>query len=363
MRMKNWLLPVLLASMTVLSSCTLLPEEEPIRTAPIVNDYTRPIYVQAPVERGDLTLTEKVTCVYVPVQTEELSFAIGGKIVDKVYAQVGDTVQKGDLLAQLQMEDLDEQIAAVERSISELKLRQTYLEELYTLDLVRHEINTDHLSTQEQQEALEALEQDYSVRRQELADQLVLAQLRIEALRKDLSEHQIRAPFTGTVTYVREFDEGTASKFGERVITLADSTMSLFRADTPHWALFEVGTEYEITVNKEVYTVVVTDEEALGLPVPEKTEGKKAYVYFLLKEKGLMFEDGNYGTIQLILDHREDVLHVATSSIQKSGENKLVFYLDENGLKTYKQVETGLVVGKRTEVTSGLTEGELIIVD
>jgi len=65
----------------------------------------------------------------VPLKTENLSFALGGEVVDKVFVHVGDTVEEGRLLAQLELNGLDEGIAQAEINIEEYRLRLTVLEQ------------------------------------------------------------------------------------------------------------------------------------------------------------------------------------------------------------------------------------------
>ena len=57
-----------------LSACSLMPEEEVYRSAPVTKDYEAAPYQFAAVVRGDMELTEKISLNYVPVQTEKLAF-------------------------------------------------------------------------------------------------------------------------------------------------------------------------------------------------------------------------------------------------------------------------------------------------
>ena len=362
MRRKAMLLSAVLLAAMALSGCSLLPEEEEIRTAPLLRDYEREEYEMALVERGDLTLVEKVTCKYVPVQTEALSFALGGEYVDRMMVQVGDSVEEGQLLGQLQLGDLEERVSAAKGAIEELELRSAYVEELYQIELRRHALDSEGMDVQARRDSLDALEKDFAARRRQLEDALELQQMTLEALEKSLDERQIRAPFSGTVTYVRKYKEGDMCSFGDNAVTLVDSTMSLFRAETKYWDRFHEGDEFEIMVKKVPYVIVVASEEALGLPEQKKETGSQAYVYFVLKEASFELSDGDYGTIELIRDQRLDVLHVPSKAVLNAGDRQLVYYQREDGMKGYKEVETGITVNRRTEILSGLSEGESIIV-
>lgn len=352
---------VLLAAMS-LSACSLLPQEEEVRTAPLLRDYEREEYTTALVERGDLTLIEKVTCKYVPVQTVSLSFALGGEYVDRMMVQVGDSVEQGQLLGQLQLGDLEERVAAAQSAIEELQLRSDYVEEMYQIELRRNAIDGETMDAQACRERQDALEEDFEARRKDVENALELQRMTLEALERSLDERQIRAPFSGTITYVRRYKDGDMSAFGDSAVTLVDSTMSLFRAETKYWDRFHEGDEYEILVNKVPYVIVVASEESLGLPAREKEPDKQAYVYFVLKEASFELSDGDYGTIELIRDQRLNVLHVPSNAVLNAGDKQLVYYQREDGMKGYKEVETGITVNRRTEIISGLSEGESIIV-
>lgn len=358
---KHLRLLALLGCASLLTSCALLPEEEAVRTAPILRDYEQETYETTTVQRGDLVRTERVSAKYVPVQKQSLSFALVDEYVDHMLVKAGDAVTEGQILGQLELGDLEEQIASVEGDESELQLRLSYLEQEYSLALRRHEIEAEGLNREAVAEALEALEEDFAARRQSLQDQLSLKAISLEGLRAELEKRLIRAPFSGTVTFVKDYEEGRRTGASEIAVTIADSTVTLFRAETKNWSVFREGDLYEIEVDKELCELEVVSEETLGIPVTEKVEGKKGYVYFRLVQPNPGLEEGDYGSIDVELERRVDVLHVPSSAIKTAGDMHLVYYQREDGMKGYKEVEVGATIGKRTEIISGLTEGEEII--
>lgn len=362
MRKKYLMLWAILAAVGCLTGCDLLPTEEMPKTAPIIQSYVRPTYPTDTVQRETLISQKAVSCRYVPLQTLGLSFSLAGEYVDETFVQAGDLVQKGQLLAQLRLDNIQERIAQTRDTIEENQLRLAHLTSLEEIALRRCEVETAHLTEMEQQEKRRAVMDDYKDRRANLENTLALNRITLSSLEKELEERQIIAPFDGAVTYVRQFNAGAMSVFGERVITLADATLSLFRAETDLWHYFVPGDEYQIMVGKIPYAAVVAKEEDLGLEVQEKVEGKRAYVYFVLKELSFELEDGDTGKITLTLDTRENVLTVPSNAVTFANGQAIVYYLDENGMKAYKPVEPGVTINKRTEIISGLSEGESIIV-
>lgn len=363
MKGKFLLIPAVLAMGICLSSCGLMPEEEAVRTAPMVKEYKKNVYEFAAVQRSDLSVTERVTCRYVPLKTQNLSFALGGEVVDKVYVQVGDIVEEGQLLAQLELNGLDEDIVQAEIDVEEYRLRLAALEQQQDIQREISAMGWQALTYSERQRASQELESQLELERRKLEDALTVAELNLEELQKQLLKRQIHAPFSGTLTYVREYDEGEKSEFGIRAIVIADSSMSLFRAETDKWSYLNPGDVYQTTVNKKEYTITVADETELGLEAQEKTEGKKAMVYFTLAEPDFTLEEGDFGSIEVLLDFRADTLHLPIKAVKESGDKKLVFYLREDGLRAYKEVETGIENAKRVEILSGVSEGEQIIID
>lgn len=363
MRAKYRLIPVLMLTASLLSSCALLPEEEVPKAAPLIRTYEREAFETAFVQREDLILTQKVSCTYVPVQRETLSFALGGEYVDEVFVQVGDAVQKGDVLAQLRLNNIEERIAQARTQVKEIQLRLSNLDATHELDVRRCEIRNEKATDEVKREALEALEESYTKNRRSIEDSLYLKQVTLSTLEKQLAERQIVAPFDGTVTYTAKFKDGEMSAFGHTVVTVADSTLSLFRGETGYWSNFKPGDEYSIAVSKKAYDAVVVTEEELGIASSEKIEGEKAYVYFKLKEPTFELESGDRGTVELVLDERFDVLSIPQEAVSTAGEQSIVYYQREDGMKAYKTIEVGITVGKRVEVISGLEEGDLVIVD
>lgn len=362
MRRKYLLFSAMLVLTMLLSSCALLPEEEEIRTSPVVREYVQEEYETVVVKRGDLVSTERVSARYVPVQKESLTFQLIDEYVDKMLVQVGEYVEKGQLLGQLRVDDIEERIAAAGSEVKELELRRAYLEEEYALALRRMEITTAQMSRSDAREALLDLEEEFDARRDALNDALEIQRLTLDTLEEDLAKRQIRAPFSGTVTFVREYEDGHRTSYAETAVTVADSTRTMFRGETKNWDKFAVGEKYEITVGSDVHLLEVVDEETLGIAAKEKTPGERGYVYFLLTEPAAGLEDGDSGSVQLELQRLENVLYVPVKAVITAGELSLVYYQNEVGLKAYKEVEVGAKIGQNLEIISGLTEGEEIIV-
>ena len=63
-----------------------------------------------------------------------------------------------------------------------------------------------------------------------------------------------------------------------------------------------------------------------------------------------------------IIEEHNDVLYLPDSAVNKMGDSYIVYYEDENGLKSAKEVTVGLKAENKIEITSGLEFGDAVIV-
>ena len=63
----------------------------------------------------------------------------------------------------------------------------------------------------------------------------------------------------------------------------------------------------------------------------------------------------------MLLDYRDNALVVPAKAVTTVAGQTVVYYVDEDGLRAYKPVETGLAANGMVEILSGLEEGEAII--
>ena len=354
---------VLLSGMLVLSSCGLLPEEETFRTAPVIKTYEKEEFETTYVVRGDMQLTNKITGNYLPMQSESLYFTVGGEFFDDIYVKVGDSVKKGDLLAQLDLSGAQEAIDECTPQIRQLEKQIAALEENRALELDRQKILLGGSSEEALNDALAKTNAQFDAQKQPLEDALTVARIRLSEAQAKLNERQLRAGMDGMVTYVISYEEDERNTASNCVVKISDTSTSLFKAETKYWADLKPGDEYLISANKKEYEAVVVSEAELGLEETEKIEGEKAYVYLQLKEPAFDLKVNTMGTFSVCRDTRENVLMVPEHAVTSQKGNSIVYYQDESGLKAYKQVETGLVADGMVEIVSGVTEGEVIILD
>jgi hypothetical protein len=66
------------------------------------------------------------------------------------------------------------------------------------------------------------------------------------------------------------------------------------------------------------------------------------------------------GTLEIVIAQRKNVLLVPTSAVSGTGTTSYVRVM-MNGSPQYRQVQTGMTTSSYTQITSGLTAGEVVV--
>lgn len=146
--------------------------------------------------------------------------------------------------------------------------------------------------------------------------------------------------------------------------------------------LYRIGNLQRIWVTAEVYEhdapwVEVDQPAQLELTNQglDAIEGKVSYIYPTLNKRsrtltvrlefdnpGVRLKPGMFATVHIQFRRKDDVIAVPTEAILHSGRRQLVFVAHGEGRFEPRQISTGLQGDHRmTEVTAGLSEGELVV--
>ena len=90
-------------------------------------------------------------------------------------------------------------------------------------------------------------------------------------------------------------------------------------------------------------------------------EGTDAKVYFQADRIITDLKVGEHSTITVVMETREKTLAIPVKALTTVGGQTMVYYVDEEGMRACKPVETGIIANGMVEILSGLEEGETII--
>ena len=254
----------------------------------------------------------------------------GGRL-KKIYVQVGDEVEKDEIIAELDSGDLKNQLKAQKIQLKKAELRR---------DQIRANKGDKY----------EKAMSEYDVE---------LAKLACQSMEEELEECELRANMAGHVSYVDyNLREGDYVNAFQSLVRIADPKNLQLQLSGSLISNFRLGMEAQIIVDKRNYqgTVVMTPGD-----VPQDTpENLKEIVRIDLSDPPSDLKMGGNGQVNLVLDRREDTIVVPRNLVRNYMGRKYVLIL-EDGLKKERDVEIGLETSTEVEVVKGLEEGEVII--
>lgn len=313
--------------LTLAAGCSLFPEEEEV-LAPPVKKPPEVVYQWVEVGRG--TIVQEITGYgyFQYVHKQDLAFDYRMGPFKAIYAKKGDIVKKGDLLAELDMDDIKNKI-------------------------------------QQQENALKKLEIDYASAASKNAHTLTLEKISIDIetvkivladLKRDYERGRIIAPIDGEVDYVSaSYKEGDRIDTGWTIVRIADTSSTQLVYDGRYTSSFGVGDLIEVRISDELFSGEITPPPE-DLP-PELAEKAKSKVYIKLKDYNAIVPSGTTANIRKEIARREDVIRIPKSLLRTAGARKYV-NLFVDGLRKEQDVEVGIESVNHIEIISGLKDGD-----
>ena len=321
------------------------------------------------VVRGQIERRLLLTGTINPNADVDVFSKITGKL-EKVYADVGDKVKKGDLLAVIEHKDLSLQL---EQAQANLEVSKATLEQAK----VNYETASDEL------ERMKSLFKDGTVSRQQYDSavskfnnakaQLKLSEAQANSLQtaalnlaKDrLDDSKIAAPISGVIT-LRNFDTGdmvsnSASSQNNAIFKIEDietvhALTNVAEVDLPH---IKAGMDAQITVaafpGETFYGKVSMITPSLN------TVTRTSSVEIEIQNKDNRLKSGFFANIILSVKNVTDALLVPKEALL-SKEGKNIAFVVNGGVSHLRRVETGLRDDRNIQVLNGLKEGEEVII-
>lgn len=357
MKRRVWKAALWAAGLMFLAGCALLPQEEQLPEAPVIQRGAATEFTMTYVQRGDLIDQRRVNVTYKAVREERLAFALGGVRFDKVFVDKGDAVKKGEMLMELEQEALEDEVSAVKARLETLEMQLEQAEQDRELARARYAVELRYMDEEELDQALtmEEVLRGHERRIQSIEDEITVSKKELGVKTSGIRERQLRAGMDGTVTFLRKVRAGDVTKEGETVAVISDSASSLFVAEAAGMETLEAGLEFEVVMGQVRYPCRVVSARDAGAA---KEEGK-AYLRADLPTAELT--DGDQGYLMLEIDRREDVLYVSDKAVKRMNGREFVYVQAENGLRSTVEVVTGYAAGGNLEVVSGLKEGDAVI--
>ena len=315
-----------------------------------------------PVSRQPLIATVKVLGRFVARQSGVLAARIAER-VESVAVQVGDKVERGQVIAKLSDDRLvadrtqaEAQVKAAQADI--IAERANLAKAQQTLGRLNKLKNSNAYRADRMEDAQRDVEALRAALRAAEA-QAAVAQARLDLAAIALQDASITAPYAGVVT-VKHVSEGSYVRLGDPVVTMLNHIELEIEADVPAdrtggltAGTVVAGTLQDGTGMHAVVRAVVPEEN---------TRTRTRAVRFVPQSSDAIARAANQAvTLDVPLDQTREVLTVDKDAVTvQRGEN--IVFIVQDGKAVPRSVRLGESVGNRFEVINGLEDGDLAVV-
>jgi len=331
-------------SLVLTSGCSLLPSEREEEILPEINPPAiakRPEYT---VTTDTLETKVQVMGKLISLDEETMFFTSDNKHLKELYVKTGDVVQAGDLIAEL---DVDELQKSLRNERLSFKREETMMKET-----LRNRDEMDPIEFEEKKIVFEE-------RRQKLAD-----------MEEEISKAQLRAPFSGTIVSV-DVQKGAIIKAYQPIAIVADTSLIVPAAKLTKNELEKIAVGMEAVVSMtnigklkgkvKQLPAPKTDQNNNGNPnennKPERPED------FMIVDIAELPKDVTRGmpiSVEVITKRTENAVVIPPSTLRTIGSRTYVQVIEKD-VKREVDVEVGQQTSTQVEILKGLEPGQKVV--
>lgn len=321
-------------------------------------DSMTPTVAVEKVTREDLSRNVTIPAEFRPYVEVDLHAKVSG-YVDQMNVDFGDKVKAGELLATIEVPELEDELQNAEATEKKAEADCTNANLIYTRLLA---VNKAHPNLVAEQD-LDTAAAHYQMAVAAIAE----AKAKVSEYNTLMAYTRITAPFDGVVTH-RYADPGALIQAGTS-------------SDTQSLPLVRVSDNYRLRLDFPVDQNYVQDVHA-GDPVQVRVEslgGKtfsgtvSRFTYEItdntrtmnteveVPNPNLEIDPGMYCTVDVMVENHTNVLAIPTEAVV-SGETPSVYVVNGDNEIEQRPIQLGLEMPDKYEVLSGLNEGELVVV-
>ncbi len=366
-----------------LTGCFFIPKEEEV-LAPPLKAQVKITYDFTEVAKGTIEQNVHCTGYLVSVQQRDISFENQNGRLKEVHVQLGSKVKKGQLLAELHTDNLENQIKQQEINLKKAQwsydeLKTNEEKDMALLVIQRDKLKrqlafmsslTEAYSQEDIKIAKEQLEEQeihiknttatYEINKKKAEGDIELNRLQLESLKQNLNNSKLISPIDGTVDYIIDAKAGVFIEPYKTVVRVADPHDLQIQFMGEKVSYFELGMKPQIEISGSNFEgLVVATPSNMPEDADEKTRNS---IRIQVNNMPDSFRIGESAEINLVLVKKEDVIVIPKNLLHKVGLRNFVYVLDNNIRKEY-DVELGIESATEVEVIKGISVGQKLIKD
>ncbi len=319
---------------------------------------------------GVQVVEERTLSETVPVFAEVITArdgAVAGRVagtVERLAVRVGDTVQTGDLLVELNRDLLEIRVSQSRAQIAETQAGSaTAQARLTRSELVFDRIKALRETSTFSQGRFDDVQADVLEARSQLAEARAReksAEVRLEEAQYQLDRSEIRAPFSGVVLETSTIP-GAFIQAGTPVVRMIDTSAFEVRANVPsRYAPFlRAGASMKARTDTDAEVTLVV---RTVLPVEDtSTRTRSVLLTSATDTAASLVAVGQSLTVNFPVSEPRSVLSVPKDALVQARGGWTVFVASEDQAQL-RNIALGAPLGDRYEVLDGLQAGDQVVV-
>ncbi|WP_167747077.1 efflux RND transporter periplasmic adaptor subunit [Cohnella luojiensis] len=323
------------ACLSLLAGCSLLPQEEELEKPPMIRAPKISQKPEYPVKRGTLETKVNGSGKLMSEKEENLFFTEDNRRITDVHVKAGDKVEKGQVLAELDTGDTENQILRKEIDMEKA--------ELDLKSAMRDGSEAAEVQLRKQQ-------LDYKLLKEELAE-----------LRSRVDESKLLAPYGGTiVSFTAEV--GNLTKAYDKIGQIADMNSLVVAVQFGSSDLENIVPGMEALISINTAGDQVGAVRRLPVTTSENEEDSlDTYALIDVKKLPAKVQHGTPLSASVIVEKRENVLSIPVAALRKQNGRNYVLVSNADGSKGEVDVEVGVQTATDVEIIKGLKEGQKVV--
>lgn len=319
--------------------------------APVDEGPRATVVTVAAARAGELRDVANASGTVVPSTAADVTIhALEPAVLSELPKQVGDPVEVGDVLARFEVASLNQEIAAAELQLLEAQSRFDRAQS----NLTRQSSLFDRGITPRNAYDASRLEQSAA------ENALALARDRLDAVRAGQSRTSVRAAFSGVVAAVwHEEGDHVRPDPSDPIIRVIDPTRVQVAVHLPVMQLARVAPGQVATVR--AIAGAIDEEAVVASKVPASDPSAPTGEVRLTFSNAATLPLDTPVSVEILLERRPGALTVPPEAIGRDEAGSFVMVAGEDGLAQRRDVRLGLVTPQQVQVTSGLIEGDRVI--
>lgn len=340
-------------ALLIAPGCSLLPKEQVEEVLPTVNPPKLSKKPEYTVKTDTLETKVRGSGKLMATREEEVYFTEDSKRVKDIYVKNGASVKAGQLIAELDVADLESQLKQ--------KRLQSRKDELAMIETLRS-------ADPKAREQIEQAKLDFEMKKEDIAK-----------LEETIAKSKIAAPFDGTVVAVY-MQKGDLAKAYDAVAVIADLSQLTVAATVTADDLKKVTVGMETVV--DINTAGQKKGKVVQLPNPTaaasgqggggfpgqtgKNQQKQRdtidnYLLVQLDDMPTGLSRGTQLSISVITQKKENAMVIPQAALRSAGGRNYVQVVDDKGNKREVDVEVGQQTSTDVEILKGLSPGQKVV--